>query len=77
MTTPPRCTCPLKTDQSGQVVRAMTDQLCPVHGSKKQELPHCATCTCEKPPIVQTPQTAAEATLRHAEKSEAPPAHNQ
>jgi hypothetical protein len=54
---PPRCTCPLKTDQSGQVVRAMTDQLCPIHGSKKQAPGNCPTCGN---PIVQTVEVARE-----------------
>lgn len=44
-----RCTCPTKIDDHTRaVVRAMTDQLCPVHGTKRQELPHCPTCACQE-----------------------------
>jgi hypothetical protein len=55
-----RCTCPTKFDAAGQVVRAMSDQRCPVHGPRAQPLPHCPTCTCGVgAPIVQTPEVAA------------------
>lgn len=57
-----RCTCPTHYDAAGHVVRAMSDQRCPVHGPKAQPLPHCPTCTCGGAPIVQTPEIAAQLT---------------
>ncbi len=55
-----RCTCPHQYDErSGDTVRAMIDQRCPVHGPKAQDVKHCPTCTCGGAPIVQTPEIAA------------------
>jgi hypothetical protein len=53
-----KCTCPTKfDDHTRAIVRASLDQFCPIHGARKQELPHCATCTCGVgSPIVQTPK---------------------
>jgi hypothetical protein len=32
------CTCPTKFDANGQVVRAMSDQRCPVHGQRQAQV---------------------------------------
>jgi hypothetical protein len=62
-----KCTCPTKfDDHTRAIVRASLDQFCPVHGARKQELPHCATCACEGVPIVQTPSIAAAAALGYS-----------
>lgn len=61
-----KCTCPTKFDANGQVVRAMSDQRCPVHGPKAQPLPHCPSCTCGKAPIVLTPEVAAQQVAPHS-----------
>lgn len=71
-----KCTCPYQYDErTGGSVRAGLDQFCPLHGSNKPELPHCATCTCGVgSKIVQVPKTEGE--LTRAAESESPTSHN-
>lgn len=38
------CTCPLKTDAQGVVVRAATDVFCKLHGSMSREMVPCKAC---------------------------------
>lgn len=43
----PRCSCPTKFDERQQIVRAQTDQKCPVHGWRPPG--RCPTCGAELP----------------------------
>lgn len=60
-----KCTCPtMFDDRTRAIVRAGLDQFCQLHGTRKHEMPHCASCTCGAVPIVQTPATAARDAMR-------------
>jgi hypothetical protein len=62
MATAPRCTCPRQYDErTGGTVLAGTDQFCQLHGSRREHVPHCPTCTCGVgSKIVQEPRQPEE-----------------